>query len=109
MTTSARSQYISNVKKGIAIYKALEALEDNGKLWIKYDNKVYEIDALVYTHGRSYSIGDGEIFGRRMNVDMEKSNKTALYVYTYDLFNSKSTNRIHFQYVTITTKPEETK
>ena len=102
-----RELYISNVKKGLKIYEALEALEDNGKLWIKYDNKVYEIDALVYTHGRSYSIGDGKLFGSRMNIDMENSNKTSLCAYTYDLFNNKSVSRIHFQYVTITTKPTE--
>jgi len=109
MTATARTQYIDNVKKGIEIYAAMEALKDNESLYIKVANdKVYEIHCSIYSNDRSvYSIGDCKLFGNRMNIDMNKSNKTSLYCYTFDLFNNKSSHRVYFQDTELTTKLEE--
>jgi predicted heme/steroid binding protein len=109
MTTKARSLYISNVKKGLKIYEAMAALEDNGKIYMTYDGETYDINCHIFNKMKSYTISDGKPFGRSMNLDMDKSNKTSLYAYTYDLFSNKSANRIHFQYVKVTAKPEEDK
>ena len=104
-----RELYISNVKKGIKVYEAMAALEDRGNMYIKYGNRgTFEINASVWKNmPTSYSIGDGELFGRRMNIDMEKSGKSFLYVYTYDLFNNKSFSKLAFEHITITEKPED--
>jgi len=111
MTATARTQYIDNVKKGIEIYVAMEALKDNESLWIKNGKNVYEIHCSIYNSRteRNFSIGDGKLFGSRMNIDNEKNNKTSLYCYTYDLFSNKSSQRLYFQDIELTTEPEQTK
>ena len=97
-----RSDYIARVSKGISIYKAMEALEDNGTLMIKYGEKTYEIHCSIYEHsGQAFSIGEDKLFGSRMNIDLDKSGKSYLYCYTYDLFSTKTIAKLNFDNITI--------
>jgi hypothetical protein len=113
MTATARTQYIDNVKKGIEIYTALEALKNHESLWIDLNGKVYEIMNTIFDHRKektnSYSIGNGKLFGSNMNINIEKSNKTSLFCYTYDLFSNESHQKIYFEDMKITSKPENFK
>lgn len=101
MTKKSRSKYINTVRKGIAFYETMAALKDKETFNFKYDDKTYEINCSIFRDSPSYSISDGEIFGRHMNVDMEKSTKSFLLLYTYDLFVQRSTYKINFKDIKI--------
>lgn len=104
----SRTDYINRVQKGIEVYSAMEALEDKDKLFLTIEGveKELYINALVYENAdgskrRYYSIGEDTIFGKSMNIDMEKSSKSFLVCYTYDLFNNETTQRIPFETITL--------
>jgi len=113
MTKTARTNYIDRVRKGIEIYKAMEAMEDKEKINFKYGNRTneYEIYCLVYKSGnKTYSVREANIyFGSSMNIDIEKSTKVYLYLYTYDLFSTKTTAKLDFEHIILTenTLPHE--
>ena len=99
-----RTDYIHRVKKGIEIMDAMMSMEDNGELKFEYGTRgTYEIHCSVYDSGiRTYSIGEAEkMFGSRMNIDLEKSSKVYLYLYTYDLFSTKTFMKLHFEHIKI--------
>jgi hypothetical protein len=103
-----REQYISNVKKGIEVYAAMAALKDNESIYIKYGKETYEIRCSIFIDIKpSYSILDGQLFGRSMNINLDLSTKVSIQCYTYDLFKNLTVAKVYFQDVTITTKPED--
>ena len=105
-----RTNYIDRVKAGIEIRKTMDAMEDNGNLVFEYGSRgTFEIHCSVYSRGsRSYSVGEHDkMFGNRMNIDLEKSSKVALHLYTYDLFSNKTTMNLNYEYIKI--KEKETK
>lgn len=92
-----REEYINKVKTGIELRKVMESLEDGQNLHMMYNGTKYEIHCSVYKdEERLYSIGDTALFGRRMNIDLEKSGKSFLLCYTYDLFSNRTTHRVDF-------------
>jgi hypothetical protein len=104
----SKTDYINRVKKGIEVYAAMEALtEENDTLTIEFGNRgTFNIRMHEFTHAdgnvsRSYSISDGKIFGRSMNIDEEKSGKSFLYCYTFDLFTNKTVAKLYFEHITI--------
>jgi hypothetical protein len=99
-----RSDYINRVRAGIVFNQVLEAMEDNDSLVFEYGKRgMFEIHCSVYSKGtRSYSVGKhDEIFSSRMNIDLEKSSKVALHLYTYDLFNNKTTVNLNYKHIKI--------
>ena len=99
-----RSDYINRVKAGIEIKKAMAEMEDNGALVFEYGTRgTYEIHCSVYCSGmRTYSVGEhDQLFGSRMNIDLEKSSKVALHLYTYGLFSNKTTANLDFEHIKI--------
>lgn len=108
-----KTAYIDRVKKGIELYtamealKSFEALKDCESLSIEFGNrgtfdiKCHEWERVTGGPHRSYSISDGQLFGRSMNIDMEKSGKSYLYCYTYDLFQNETHSKLYFEHITI--------
>ena len=97
-----RTDYINRVKAGNVLKAFMAVMEDNGKLVFEYGNRgTFEIHCSVYSSGsRSYSIGKhDEMFGSRMNIDLEKSSKVALHCYTYDLFSKKTTANLAYEHI----------
>jgi len=114
MTKNNRADYIKRVKKGIEVYAAMAALDKSEKIHITFGNRgEYVITCHVFNHAdgtvsRSYTISDGNLFGRAMNIDDDKSGKSYLYCYTYDLFNNKTVAKLNFEHITIVEPTEET-
>lgn len=115
MTKNTRSNYINRVQKGIEVYAAMEALANGEKLTIAFGNRGnFVITYHEFEHitpgetRRSYTISDGKIFGRSMNIDDEKSGKSYLYCYTFDLFTNKTVAKLYFEHITIVEPTEET-
>jgi len=104
MTKNARTDYINKVRKGIEIYAAIEALKDNEHVPIKYGTfGNFKINCIEWNSGgKSYAINEDVLFGRSMSIDLEKSTKTYLYCYTYDLFGNRTTTKLNFEYITLT-------
>jgi len=97
-----KTSYIDRVKKGQELYSQLEELNDGDSLVISYNNNKYEINCHKFNSGKSFAIGKyGEIFGNRMNIDMEKSGKSYLFCYTYDLFGKETNKKLYFENVDI--------
>jgi hypothetical protein len=99
-----RSDYINRVRAGIEIKKAMDAMEDNGALVFEYGSRgKFENHCSVYGSGmKTYSIGEhDQLFGSRMNIDLEKSSKVALHLYTYDLFSNKTTANLNYEHIKI--------
>jgi hypothetical protein len=99
-----RSDYINRVRAGIVFNQAMEAMEDNGALVFEYGSRgKFEIHCSIYGSGmRTYSIGEhDQMFGSRMNIDLEKSSKVALHLYTYDLFSNKTTVNLNYEHIKI--------
>ena len=112
MTKKTRTDYVARVKKGITLYAAMAAIKNNEDLYIKYGERgPFRIRAHEFEHtdhiNRSYTISDGNLFGRSMNIESDKSGKSFLYCYTFDLFNNKTTARLYFEHIEIVEKPEE--
>jgi len=111
----SKQDYINRVKKGIEVYAAMEALsEENDTMTIEFGNRGtfnIKMHSFTYADGRtsrSYTISDGKIFGRSMNIDDEKSGKSFLYCYTFDLFQNKTVAKLYFEHITIVeTKKDE--
>jgi len=111
----SKQDYINRVKKGIEVYAAMEALtEENDTMTIEFGNRgTFNILLHQYTTAdgrvnRSYSINDGKYFGKAMNIDDEKSGKSYLYCYTFDLFSNQTVAKLYFEHITIVeTKKEE--
>lgn len=107
MTKNTRMNYIDRVKKGIEVYAAMEALAKNEEITISFGNRgEFKIRCHEFTHAddtisRSYTIGDGQVFGRQMNIDSEKSSKSYLYCYSYDLFSNKTVAKLNFEHITL--------
>jgi len=96
-----RTDYINRVKAGNVLKAFMAAMEDNGALVFEYRKNKYEIHCSVYSSGmRTYSIGEhDQLFGNRMNIDLEKSSKVALHLYTYDLFSNKTTANLSYELI----------
>ena len=94
-----RTDYINRVKAGNVLKAFMAVMEDNGELVFEYSENKYEIHCSVYDSGmRTYSIGEhDQLFGNRMNIDLNKSSKVALHCYTYDLFSTKTTANLSFE------------
>jgi len=106
MTNKTRTNYVARVKAGIEIYKAMEALESGQDFKIEYGSRgEFRIRCHEFDHSdhisRSYSIMDKELFGRSMNIDSDKSGKSFLYCYTFDLFGTKTIARLYFEHINI--------
>ena len=106
MTKIDREHYIKKVQMGIALYAAMDCLKDNEELPIEFGATYLEIHCSIWDDRKSFSIGDGKLFGRRMNIDMEKSSKVNLVAFTYDLFNNKTTQKIGFEHITVVEKQD---
>ena len=109
----SRTDYIARVRKGIEVYEALAALAEGEELIISFGNRgeyairAYDTKYPTRTE-RSYSIGErNAIFGRRMNIDNEKSGKSYLYCYSFDLFDNKTIAKLYFEHITIIGKETE--
>ena len=111
MTKTARTNYIDNVRKGIKVYAAMNALNDNEEMIISYGNRgTYRIRCHQYKTIEAkcmFTINDGSLFGRAaefgrfMIIDSEKSGKSYLYCYTFDLFKNRTTAKLNFEHITI--------
>ena len=116
MAKNTRTDYINRVKKGIEVYAAMEALKKDEKMTISFGSRgeykitCHEFESLVGGTSRSYTISDGELFGKQMNIDSGKSTKSFLYCYSFDLFTNRTIARLYFEHITIVEpKEEETK
>ena len=112
MTKKTRTDYVARVKAGIEIYKAMEALKNNEEFYIMYGERgPFRIRTHEFEHtdhvSRSYTISDDDLFGKSMNIDSDKSGKSFLYCYTFDLFKTKTIARLYFEHIQIIEKPEE--
>lgn len=110
-----KTAYIDRVKKGIELYAAMEALtKENDTLTISYgDRGEYNIKMHSFERSngetrRSYIITDGKFFGYSMNIDMEKSGKSFLHCYTYDLFSNETHAKLYFEHITIVETKKDT-
>jgi len=104
MTKKKHTEYINRVRKGIEVYEAMEDLSDGEELTIVYGERgEFKIRCYQYTASdkKSYSISETKdyIFGRSMNIDSEKSGKSYLYCYTFDLFNNKTVSKLNFDHI----------
>jgi hypothetical protein len=113
---TAKQAYIDRVRKGIEVYAAMEALKKDESLTITFGNRgEYKIHCHEFEHAdgklsRSYTINDGQLFGRQMNISTEKSGKSYLHCYSYDLFSNGTVAKLYFEHITIVEpKEEETK
>ena len=102
-----RTRYINRVKKGIEVYAVMEALGKNEKLTISFGNRgnfvitCHEFERVSGEISRSYTIGDGQLFGKQMNIDDEKSGKSYLHCYSFDLFSNQTVAKLYFEHITI--------
>jgi hypothetical protein len=102
-----KTTYIDRVKKGIELYTAMEALTAGEKITIEFGNRgQYTITAFDFNRAdgsvdRSYAISDDKLFGKSMNIDSEKSGKSYLYCYTFDLFQNMTIAKLYFEHITI--------
>lgn len=107
MTKTAHTNYIERVKKGQAVYAAMEALGNNEFFLISFGNRgdfkimCHEFKRIDGTVSRSYTISDTEMFGRSMNIHDEKSGKSYLFCYSYDLFSNETHSKLYFEHITI--------
>lgn len=46
-------------------------------------------------------VTDGQLFGRQMNVDKDRSNGRFLTLYSYDLMSNRTTSKIQYSRITI--------
>jgi hypothetical protein len=104
----SRTDYIARVQKGIEVYEAMEALtEENDTLSIEFGNRgtfniqLHEYKFVDGSTRRSYSINDTKMFGKSMNIDDEKSTKSYLYCYSFDLFSNRTVAKLYFEHITI--------
>ena len=112
MTKTQRIDYINRVKRGIEVYEAMAALKDSQELKITYNGERYNIHCSEFVRknnevSRIYSINDTKVFGKSMNIDMEKSGKSYLLVFVFDLFKNQTTHKVDFSKVEIVKEAEE--
>jgi hypothetical protein len=97
-----RTDYINRVKKGIEVYEAMEALKDSENLSIMYGKRgPFNINCSIYSDNHKvFSINDTKYFGKSMNIDMEKSGKSYLECFTFDLFGKQTIAKLYFEHIT---------
>lgn len=106
---ATRQEYINRINKGKEIYAAIDDLKDGQSLVIKYNDNEYHIRMFEMTLSsgrvsRASIIADSDMFGKQMNVDLEKSGKSFLYCYTFDLFNNHISAKLYFDQIEIIEK-----
>ena len=107
--------YQEKIKASKEVYKAMKAMEGDDKLYIQYGTdkqystmeiqdgrkkhsytwrpNYYEIRCSTYGTSKTYAIYEKDnILSRGMNVDA--LTKTTMTLYSYDLFNNKTTYRL---------------
>ena len=114
--------YTEKIKASKEVYDAINGMEDDQTIYIQYgkdkthktiimedgstqyktiwQDKYYEIRCHTYGTTKSWAIYEKDaILGRGMNVD--SMTKTTLTLYTFDLFNNKTTHRLPLSEATL--------
>ena len=92
--------YQEKINASQELYNAIQAMEEDNKLYIQYGKEYYEIRCHTYGIDKSWAIYERDnILSRGMNVD--SLTKTTMTLYSYDLFNNKTTHRLPLYQATL--------
>ena len=84
--------YFEKVKASREVYGAINDLEDDAELYILYGSDTFRVRCLYHGTNKKYSISQGGLYGKSMNID--RLGKTSMSLYTFDLFKNKTTYRL---------------
>jgi hypothetical protein len=103
-----REQYIARVEEGILFYEKMDSLKKDKYFRFNTTNKNGKpVDLKLTRHNeKDFSVSENQLVGSGLSIDMEKSGKSALHCYTFDLFGNKTYFNIPFDSITY---PEDIK
>jgi len=84
--------YHEKINASKEVYNAMQVMEDDTELYIAYRGDTFRVRCLYRGTNKMYSISEGGLYGKSMNID--RLGKTSMSLYTFDLFKNKTTYRL---------------